>query len=76
MKLAFYLTADTVMEAIRVQRRSGARGRGEVRDNPGTVGAQCSQTASLADNTITSVWEAASEKLLPDEKHIFFKNQL
>lgn len=40
MKLAFYLTADTVMEAIRVQGRSGARGSGEVRDNPQAAEAQ------------------------------------
>lgn len=40
MKLAFYLTADTVMEAIRVQGRSGAWGSGEVRDNPRAAGAQ------------------------------------
>lgn len=40
MKLAFYLTADTVMEAIRVQGRRSARGSGEVRDNPQAVGAQ------------------------------------
>lgn len=40
MKLAFYLTADTVMEAIRVQGRSSAWGSGEVRDNPRAAGAQ------------------------------------
>lgn len=40
MKLAFYLTADTVMEAIRVQGRRSARGSGEVRDNPQAAGAQ------------------------------------
>lgn len=40
MKLAFYLTADTVMEAIRVQGRCSARGSGEVRDNPQAAGAQ------------------------------------
>jgi len=49
VKLAFYLTADTVMEAIKVQGRSGALGSGEVRDNPQTVGAQrrVTQPASL-----------------------------
>lgn len=48
MKLAFYLTADTVMEAIRVQGRSSAWGSGEVRDNPRAAGAQrrVSQPAS------------------------------
>lgn len=40
MKLAFYLTGDTVMEAIRVQGRRSARGSGEVRDNPQAAGAQ------------------------------------
>lgn len=40
MKLAFYLTADTVMEAIRAQGRRVAWGSGEVRDNPRAVGAQ------------------------------------
>lgn len=56
MKLAFYLTADTVMEAIRVQGRSSARGSGEVRDNPRGAGAQrrVAQPASQITQSPTS----------------------
>lgn len=39
-EISIYLTADTVMEAIRVQGRRSARGSGEVRDNPQAAGAQ------------------------------------